>query len=483
MSSNSGGNDTHSFLYTGQHREEIPNDTTHIVVDSSVTEIGDRAFQWLRQLASIQLPFGLRGIGMSGLAGCISLRKIDIPLTVNSIGQYGFINCHSLVNVDLPEGLVLISQAAFFGCRGLKTISIPSTVIEIEPFAFRYCHKMACIDFPAGLQVIGEYAFGSCEALGHVIVPPSVNTIGDAAFSDCKILLSMELTEGLQHIGNYAFGGCVMLVNICIPQSVTNAVGDSVFRGCTRLEERFRNESLVDHVRSRFDKFPIHKICYYQAFLPTDTVLEKLRQILQSGNFSDDAMEDETFEMSPFHILAMSAKPNGALFQELAKSLPKQIFVSEDDSDKSPLHYLCRNPSPDAVALIKSVLQVTVLDRLNGLCLERWRNDIVNDLESINFDDMEERSEQIEEMNTKLISFEHKEVISLLEQALWKHKLDEAKAADKANHSLEEKGGVRVLKDVVSESDDNIHSFQVRQSCRIQCCADVVISNVLPFMW
>jgi hypothetical protein len=79
----------------------------------------------------------------------------------------------------------------------------------------------------------------------------------------------------------------------------------------------------------------------------------------------------------------------------------------------------------------------------------------------------------------KLATYERLESISLLELALWKGKIDGWKAADDTDHHIDEqstRSSKRLRLD--KSNSDSVD----RESCRINSGADVVISNVLPFL-
>jgi hypothetical protein len=77
----------------------------------------------------------------------------------------------------------------------------------------------------------------------------------------------------------------------------------------------------------------------------------------------------------------------------------------------------------------------------------------------------------------KLATYERLESVSLLELALWKVKIDSCKALYETDH---ERDGESSSK---RPRLDKSHLDGVdRQSCRIKSGADVVISNVLPFL-
>ena len=88
------------------------------------------------------------------------------------------------------------------------------------------------------------------------------------------------------------------------------------------------------------------------------------------------------------------------------------------------------------------------------------------------------RTRQIGKIYSKLAEYERMEVISLLEQAVWKLKIDEANSTN--THSIVEQAKIdeSTSLDVRPDSPPAVD----RHSCRINCGSDIVISNALQFL-
>ena len=94
------------------------------------------------------------------------------------------------------------------------------------------------------------------------------------------------------------------------------------------------------------------------------------------------------------------------------------------------LHYLCRNRGPNSTEVIKSILHVTLEDRLKSLSLTSWRRDVTNEIDQFpDTDDLTSKEQRVALIRLKLSRYERLEAISLLELRLWKRKNDECKAA------------------------------------------------------
>ena len=78
-----------------------------VIIASSVTRIGSRAFFECRSLTQItfEQPSSVTSIGDSAFYGCSSLTQITIPSSVTSIGDYAFRECSSLTQITIPSSI------------------------------------------------------------------------------------------------------------------------------------------------------------------------------------------------------------------------------------------------------------------------------------------------------------------------------------------------------------------------------------------
>jgi hypothetical protein len=332
----------------------------------------------------------------------------------------------------------------------------------------------------------------------------SVTRIGRAAFMGCERLISLELPEELESIhldqewrpdedphddpdenpddphydpaieaNPLSIDGCRSLVNLVLPsgQEVRefSEVGELAmdnFKLRTVIESF---DDLVDELQDRFDDLPMHRLCYYQSYHSLTEVVDNMVMDASLGTKVD------AFGMTPFHILALSQTPNLSLLLELRKVHKVDIFHTRDKFGSTPMDYLCLNPTPEATNMIQSLLPMIFAKRLRSLGLARWTSDMLAAMEEALTTEWSSRRNKISLLYFKLATYERLEAMSLLELALWKVKMDGCSAPndDTGNEESSPK----------SPRLDISHLDGVdRQSCRINSGADVVISNVLPFL-
>ena len=157
---NSDGNSMYYVLNQDEFKEKTG---LKIIIPSSVTNIGEHAFDH-----------------------CSSLTSIEIAESVTSIGDYAFYYCRSLTNIKIPKGVESINRGTFWYCDSLTNITLPEGVTSIEGNAFLGCISLTRIDIPSSVTSIGRYAFGNCSNL-DIKVPSTVETIkNENAFEGCK---------------------------------------------------------------------------------------------------------------------------------------------------------------------------------------------------------------------------------------------------------------------------------------------------------
>lgn len=494
------------YHYTSSNIEDdIPQDVTHLRVDASVVHIpASGKIRQHRHLLEVHLPKRLRSIGGSAFYHCWALTTISIPPLVTDIGFEAFCGCYSLQEVELSEGLVRIAAGAFSNCRRLRSVRIPRTVRSIYPHAFCYCQSLESIYLPEGLPEITSSCFVDCIALKNVVVPSSVKSIGSFCFARCIHLVSVRLQEGLRKIFSYAFqhcesltaihipssvtlieakafndctqlvsvevfesnmkdwytdtfAGCMGLVNLTIPDSATTRGFPYVSVDCLKLREiiPYRYD-IVPALRNRFNGRPLHKLCYYQVYDPLDTAVQNIQQ--EATTIMEDITTHDIVDylgMTPIHILALSTRPHVSLFKACHVKLPNHIWSKKDLTGSTAMDFLYQNTAAEALQSIHYAVHRSILwNRIHWLGLVQWRQELCNETDRIlDITATSERKGFVRAIHSKLVHLEQKEALSLLEIALWKVEVDEV-AAD----AIE------------------------RYSCRVNCGADIVISNVLPFL-
>ena len=137
-----------------------------------------------------------------------------IDRSLDEIEDYAFNRCQNLLTVETHDGLRKIGRFAFGNCRSLRRINIKS-IVEIDESAFHNC-ALNSVEFGDRLEKIGGAAFSVCSSLTNLKLP-FITTIGDYAFTTCASLIGIEFSERLEKIGGGAFWDCKRLQRIAVP--------------------------------------------------------------------------------------------------------------------------------------------------------------------------------------------------------------------------------------------------------------------------
>lgn len=201
------------------------------IFDSEISTIGEYAFLYCNNLASIAIPVGVTTIGQCAFMGCTNLVSVSIPSSVTTIEEAAFGECSSLATITIPNSVTYMGRSVFGRCVVLDSVTIGNGVTSIEESAFLECMNLTLLTIGSSVRTIGYNAFRTCEHLISVTIPNSVTTIGDNAFYGCFNLADLTLGNNVTTIGRMAFSDCA-ITSLTIPNSVIT-IGTSAFSDCS----------------------------------------------------------------------------------------------------------------------------------------------------------------------------------------------------------------------------------------------------------
>lgn len=242
----------------------------HFVVPSTTQVIGDGAFMDSK-IESVDLPNGLSTIEYWAFEGA-SIRSIEIPDTVTEVGEVAFRFCRNLEHVNLSAGLTEISRQMFSSCYKLKELDIPSNIKYIRYSALAWCDGLEILHLHDGLEEIvsGGPMLIRGGQLREVTFPKTLKKVPGGVFNyspyiekyqldlenpyfsvidgvlyskDGKVLYavpnrkrtSFNIPEGVEVIADMAFIDMYELNQITLP-STLRIIGDRAFQGCNKVE-------------------------------------------------------------------------------------------------------------------------------------------------------------------------------------------------------------------------------------------------------
>eukprot|EP00980_Cylindrotheca_fusiformis_P011828 scaffold2816_cov121-Cylindrotheca_fusiformis.AAC.44 len=410
-------------VYTGDSEEQVPRNVSHVQFDCSASKIRREAFFRCTELCVVDMRniTRLDVVGSWAFFQCCSLRTLKLP-QVESIDGYAFSQCHSLALVELPEGLRTIAAGAFAGCHSLTHLALPSTLTQIKTLAFSHCKSLISLEIPKRLKSIGSEAFVGCSDLRNFVAPPDT-TVAPNAFRSCWTLISgVFLGE----------------------ENEFSSLRQSVFV-IRALAKRFVNRTL-------------HELCYYRSCC-SELCCGADEATVETGTKNCQ----DIFGMTPFHILALSVKPNLTLFRRLLScKCGRSLFRDINDNwNKTAIEYLCLNPFFDS-RFCRDLILSLLKDRINTLGLNRWRLDMVHSVDK-GFGTTEDgdvsKLISVRRLEAKLARYERMEAFSLLELFLWKA--------------------------TITSIENEIVDSQIvpnRMTCKTLSAAETVIPNIVPFL-
>lgn len=484
------------YIYTGEEDTSLfINKVIRAKVDPSVTVIPQGTFSAGVKLEEIELCEGLLEIGDGTFECCESLGNIVIPSTVTTIGMEAF--AHTQITIlRIPPLVTEIPFKVADKSPSLFSVELSENITELEERAFMDSKSLRNIALPANCE-IGDAAFFCCSHL---------RLLSDA---DTRDGVESEIVNALKH----RFDGLPIhkMLYYQSYNSVAAEVLESVCEGDASGDETDTLGMTPLHILacSTVQDLGLYKVLigkYPQNLISEDKWGALPLLYVVWGNVSDEIVQflveryqtiypeykfDWTMMIERF---GQACVPRATL-QRLVDT--QQEFFSTQGIDWSTIMQKATNvPTArnnyDQTQLesFKSLLKCKIKNRLSGIGLKAWRDEILVLIESmhdmsnpnrkLSYDSCRVRSLFISQIESKLGHYEReyhnlKETIAQLELVLWKkrvteHAEEEGGIMDELNRSM---GGLG-LQEVAVEG--------FREQCRITSQADIVVEHVLPYL-
>ncbi len=292
--------------------------------------------------------------------------------------------------------------------RDVKRVRIAENIDTIAASTFEGCGQLIEVEGHNKIKKIEHSAFNRCPCLRRVTKMQGVVETGQFAFNGCRALSALEFDK-LEIIGLHTFDGCEPLRSISMPS--IRIVKPFAFDGCTELGCAAFGEKL-----ERIDGSAFWGSALRRIVIP-------LKQGLIIGNNAFNNCE------------------NLSRVDTLVGGIHKTI---------SSLHLeMWRNEMLEEIDRINVTLPNTPAIKKAG-SIQRWITRVFG------------RMEHYKSEHQILL----KEVMTLLEMALWKAKLLNEKKCD--------------VNEVTNKV--TIDTEAARKEHRVTCGANIVIKNVLPFL-
>ena len=180
---------------------------TSVVLSSSVTSIGEYAFNKCYDLKSVTWGDSLTEIGNYAFANCESIQSITIPAATITIGECAFANCESIQSITIPAATKTIGKCAFKNCTGLSNLTINAKELAD---ASGYAHNSYDDEY-APFYNVGTSLSTLSVTFGSSVtrIPANLFATGRSVTDDtyCHIT-SVTIGGNVKEIGEYAFYNC-----------------------------------------------------------------------------------------------------------------------------------------------------------------------------------------------------------------------------------------------------------------------------------
>ena len=119
--------------------------------------------------------------------------SVKIGTSISSIGQMAFNDCGTLSNVIIPNSVISIGRSAFSSCGLLRQISIPQSITSIDDWAFTWT-SINEIVIPSNITNIGENVFSDCFSLTRIIVKGKTQAEAETLLANASVPAGCEIT-------------------------------------------------------------------------------------------------------------------------------------------------------------------------------------------------------------------------------------------------------------------------------------------------
>ncbi len=185
---------------------------------TSLTTIGDHAFNGCDGISSITLGSSVNHIGAGAFASCGNITTLEIPINLNAVGD----------NASPAFSGTTVESVRFVGTVGCTYYEDP-TDGPCYLYTPWYMSGTTSVNLES-VTVVGDNMFRGCSAITGDIRMPEAETIGKYAFAGTSIV-TMQASDILS-IGEGAFEGS-SVTNINMPN--ITSIPRAAFKGTTSL--------------------------------------------------------------------------------------------------------------------------------------------------------------------------------------------------------------------------------------------------------
>lgn len=289
---------------------------------------------------------------VSEFASTVTTVDLSSVTTIGDGAFQGFAQLHTIENF---ENVTSIGSSAFSGCTGLTSIDL-SNVTSIGTSAFRGCTGLTSIDL-SNVNTIGAFAFQNCGdavskmGLREVVWPEDLTVFPASVFSGCAMLNSVTNLDKATEFGACAFYNCSSLGGSYEFSNTLKSVGEDAFMGTKVTSVVFKSNPTIETNA-------------FLAAVALNLVIEdKVDFLNESVNVFDNVAYERTFTAGKFASLVLPFVP------EQVKSGELEIFELKEARENDCLVFGQVPASefrPGVPYLVKATMDISVLTCKNA---------------------------------------------------------------------------------------------------------------------
>ena len=222
---------------------------------AQIKEIKDGAFYLTKNLpANLDLS-GVETIEGMAFANC-AIQTVKLGSSLTTLGEGAFNYCDQLTSVNIPGGVNSLTSNTFYGCNKLTnvtfdygstaltledgtfnyatTLTIDRTISGTTPFSTTEVTKVALGTHMATSSAISSLNLSQYTGLTEIELLEGWTEVPYGAFKNLANITTLTLPEGLELISQDAFNGCTGLTAVTIPGTMKQ-IDSNAFKGCTNL--------------------------------------------------------------------------------------------------------------------------------------------------------------------------------------------------------------------------------------------------------
>ena len=138
----------------------------HFAPNSSLTTIGEYAFNSCEALTSVVLPKSVKNLKDCAFFNAKALESVTFEegSQLESIGESCFYNCSSLTTLKFSEGTELksIGYGLLYNAGKIEEVEIPSYNGRLATYTINNCGSLKTLTLPGNIATMETYCVNNC---------------------------------------------------------------------------------------------------------------------------------------------------------------------------------------------------------------------------------------------------------------------------------------------------------------------------------